>query len=72
MGKSVLANVASAMVTNIPTLTAEQAIEASRVKREAAGPKPHLVCFYSSYYGGIVTDPAVMSLPLDDHMVGER
>ena len=24
---------------------------------------------YSSLYGGIVTDPALMLLPLDDHMV---
>lgn len=27
------------------------------------------LAFYSSWYGGIITDPALMMLPLDDHMV---
>jgi branched-chain amino acid aminotransferase len=34
--------------------------------------KPHLsnyLAMYSSWYGGIITDPALMMVPLDDHIV---
>src|SRR5512142_342663 len=38
--------------------------------REAAQPKSgKFFAMYSSLFGGIVTDPALMMLPLDDHMV---
>jgi branched-chain amino acid aminotransferase len=30
---------------------------------------PEYLAFYSSWYGGVITDPALMLLPLDDHMV---
>lgn len=68
MGKGVLNEVYKAVA--IPQMSAQEAVEASRAKRAVSGPKDHLVCFYSSYYGGIVKDPSVMSMPLDDHMVG--
>src|SRR3989338_5859529 len=38
--------------------------------RHAAHPKAaNFYAMYSSVLGGIVTDPALMVLPLDDHMV---
>ena len=50
-------------------LSADQALAASRKRREG-GSNTHLIALYSSYHGGIITDPALMALPLDDHMVG--
>jgi 4-amino-4-deoxychorismate lyase len=54
-------------VTRIPVFTSEQAIAALRqaVHHKAS----NFYAMYSSVAGGIVTDPALMVLPLDDHMV---
>jgi len=54
-------------MTKIPVFTADQAIAALRqtVHSKAA----NFYAMYSSVLGGIVTDPALMVLPLDDHMV---
>jgi len=54
-------------MTKIPVFTADQAIAALRqaVHQKAA----NFYAMYSSVLGGIVTDPALMVLPLDDHMV---
>jgi hypothetical protein len=54
-------------MTKIPIFTADQAIAALRqsVHDKAA----NFYAMYSSVLGGIVTDPAYMVLPLDDHMV---
>lgn len=50
-----------------PILDTKDAIERMRVAVHAkAG---NFYAMYSSILGGIVTDPAVMVLPLDDHMV---
>ena len=48
-------------------LTAEAVIEELRALRRRQPVK--YSAFYSSQFGGIVTDPALMILPFDDHMV---
>ena len=48
----------------IPRLTTDDVIAALRKKRSALP----FFCMFSSYLGGIVTDPSLMVLPLDDHM----
>src|SRR6476659_6061579 len=56
-------------VTNAPlkTLTDAQVIEQRRALRAKQPVK--YTAFYSSQLGGIVTDPALMVVPFDDHMV---
>ena len=56
-------------VTNSPlkTLTDSQVIEQLRALR--AKQPVRYTAFYSSQLGGIVTDPALMVIPFDDHMV---
>src|SRR5262249_21426872 len=52
---------------SIPILTSEEALARLR-----AAPHPKTAQYYAMYsslLGGIVTDPAFMVLPLDDHMV---
>lgn len=53
--------------TNIPVLTAEDAVV--RLRRSAHAKANNFYAMYSSILGGIITDPALMVLPLDDHMV---
>jgi 4-amino-4-deoxychorismate lyase len=50
----------------IPVLSTDEMLAASRAKR-AGSDTSHMVALYSSYFGGITTDPAMMMLPLDDH-----
>src|SRR6478736_1312428 len=56
-------------VTNAPlkTLTDAQVLERLRALRSQQ--PVNYVAFYSSQLGGIVTDPALMVVPFDDHMV---
>ena len=51
----------------IPVLTSEDVIAAMRTLR--TNQRVNFWAFYSSQLGGIVTDPALMVLPFDDHMV---
>lgn len=51
----------------IPILTTEEAI--ARLRRAVHPRAANFYAMYSSILGGIVTDPAWMVLPLDDHMV---
>ena len=51
----------------IPVLTSEDVIAAMRTLR--MNQRVNFWAFYSSQLGGIVTDPALMVLPFDDHMV---
>jgi 4-amino-4-deoxychorismate lyase len=51
----------------IPILTSEDVIAAMRTLR--MNQRVNFWAFYSSQLGGIVTDPALMVLPFDDHMV---
>src|SRR5918996_3872206 len=50
-----------------PVFTSEQAIAALR--RTVHSKAANFYAMYSSLLGGIVTDPALMVVPLDDHMV---
>src|SRR5574340_156145 len=49
------------------TFSTEQALE--RLRKSAHLKANNFYAMYSSVLGGIVTDPALMVLPLDDHMV---
>jgi 4-amino-4-deoxychorismate lyase len=50
-----------------PVFTADQAIAALRQTTHSKA--ANFYAMYSSVLGGVVTDPALMVLPLDDHMV---
>ena len=54
-------------VTKIPILTRDEAI--ARLQDAVHAKASNFYAMYSSALGGIVTDPALMVLPLDDHMV---
>jgi 4-amino-4-deoxychorismate lyase len=54
-------------VTKIPILTRDEAI--ARLQDAVHAKTSNFYAVYSSALGGIVTDPALMVLPLDDHMV---
>src|SRR5436309_16008955 len=56
-----------AVTTALHTLTADEVVARLRELRVRQPVK--VWAFYSSQLGGIVTDPAVMILPFDDHMV---
>ncbi len=56
-----------ATTTTLRTLTAEAVIDELRALRSRQPVK--YSAFYSSQLGGIVTDPALMIIPFDDHMV---
>lgn len=49
-------------------LSAEAALAAMRA-RVPAWPAANMLAFYSSALGGIVVDPAFMSVAVDDHLV---
>ena len=52
---------------HLPVLTATDVLANLRALRERQPVK--YAAFYSSQLGGIVTDPALMVIPFDDHMV---
>src|SRR5574339_653416 len=54
-------------MAKIPVFTSEEAM--ARLQRAVHGRAANFYAMYSSVLGGIVTDPALMVLPLDDHMV---
>ena len=53
--------------TTIDVLTAGDVV--ARLAQLRSRQPVNYFCFYSSQLGGIVTDPALMVLPFDDHMV---
>src|SRR4029078_8660169 len=53
--------------TPLRTLNDQEVIEQLRALRAKQPVK--FTAFYSSQLGGIVTDPALMVIPFDDHMV---
>jgi 4-amino-4-deoxychorismate lyase len=53
--------------TRTPVLTAPDAIQ--RLQAGVHAKAQNFYAMYSSVLGGIVTDPALMVIPLDDHMV---
>ena len=54
-------------MAKIPVFTPDEAI--ARLRQTVHGKALNFYAMYSSVLGGIVTDPALMVLPLDDHMV---
>ena len=56
-----------ATTSPLPLLDADHALSALRALRARQPVK--YTAFYSSQLGGIVTDPALMVIPFDDHMV---
>ncbi len=54
-------------MANIPIFTSEQAV--ARLRQSVHAKASNFYAMYSSVLGGIVTDAALMVLPLDDHMV---
>src|SRR2546421_1435620 len=56
-----------AVTTALHTLTADEVVARLRELRVRQPVK--YSAFYSSQLGGIVTDPALMVIPFDDHMV---
>jgi 4-amino-4-deoxychorismate lyase len=57
----------SVTTSSLSVLDADQVLAALRTLR--AGQPVKYAAFYSSQLGGIVTDPALMMIPFDDHMV---
>jgi 4-amino-4-deoxychorismate lyase len=55
------------LTTTIPILKPEEVLDHLRALRSRQ--PVHYWAFYSSQLGGIVTDPALMVIPFDDHMV---
>ncbi len=55
------------MAERTPILNTENAV--ARLRQSAHAKAGNFYSMYSSILGGIVTDPALMVLPLDDHMV---
>jgi len=55
------------MTATLPMLNTDDVLEALRGLRARQPVKYY--AFYSSQLGGVVTDPALMVLPFDDHMV---
>jgi 4-amino-4-deoxychorismate lyase len=56
-----------ATVMQTPTLTTDEAI--AGLQQSVHAKAANFYAMYSSVLGGIITDPALMVLPLDDHMV---
>lgn len=54
-------------VEQIPSFTTGEAI--ARLRQAVHNRAANFYAMYSSVLGGIITDPALMILPLDDHMV---
>jgi 4-amino-4-deoxychorismate lyase len=54
-------------IAKTPIFTSDQAI--ANLQRSVHAKATNFYAMYSSVLGGIVTDPALMVLPLDDHMV---
>jgi len=56
------------MTRKTPILTAKD-VAAQFAARDATAPNPAAYAFYSSWFGGIVTEPELMMVPVDDHLV---
>ncbi len=51
----------------VPLLSKEQVLETLKTRQAPYWPGYH--AYFSTWLGGIVTDPALMLVPMDDHMV---
>ncbi|XP_052183351.1 D-amino-acid transaminase, chloroplastic [Diospyros lotus] len=61
--------VESTQIFDVPIFSCSEAIDRLKTIRESHKGKQQFLAMYSSVYGGITTDPAVMMIPMDDHMV---
>ncbi|MQL86177.1 hypothetical protein Taro_018705 [Colocasia esculenta] len=52
----------------VPVYSAPEVLEQARKKLEK-GRTQRCAAMYSSFFGGIILDPALMVIPIDDHMV---
>ncbi|KAH9608067.1 hypothetical protein KSS87_021864 [Heliosperma pusillum] len=59
----------SSVIPEVPILSCEEAIDKFRSSRVGQKSNDELLAMYSSVFGGIITDPAAMLIPIDDHMV---
>lgn len=59
----------SAQLSDVPLLSCSEAIERIKSTQANQKSKQQFLAMYSSIFGGITTDPAVMVIPMDDHMV---
>ncbi|KAL2548449.1 D-amino-acid transaminase [Forsythia ovata] len=59
----------STQISDVPLLSTTEVIERLRTSRETYKSKQQYLAMFSSVFGGITTDPAIMVIPLDDHMV---
>ncbi|CAI9759648.1 unnamed protein product [Fraxinus pennsylvanica] len=63
------AEIESTQISDVPLLSSLEVIERLRTSRETYKSKQQYLAMFSSVFGGITTDPAVMVIPLDDHIV---
>ncbi|GAV90260.1 Aminotran_4 domain-containing protein [Cephalotus follicularis] len=56
-------------ICDVPILSCSEAIERLKINRENWEGNQQFLAMYSSIFGGIITDPAAMVIPIDDHMV---
>ncbi|KAL3746730.1 hypothetical protein ACJRO7_015640 [Eucalyptus globulus] len=68
-GAQTLVDNGSQRASDVPLLTFSEAVERLQAKRRGWKGKQQYLAMYSSVFGGIVTDPAAMVIPMDDHMV---
>ncbi|KAL6006206.1 Rho guanine nucleotide exchange factor 8 [Asimina triloba] len=66
-------HISSALAPDIPLLSCSdvcsKVLEGLKSSQESRKGKEQFLAMYSSILGGITTDPAVMVIPMDDHMV---
>uniref|UniRef100_A0A5B6YZB4 Uncharacterized protein n=2 Tax=Davidia involucrata TaxID=16924 RepID=A0A5B6YZB4_DAVIN len=58
-----------AQISDVPLLSCLEAIERLKTIRKNQEGMQQVLAMYSSIFGGIVTEPAAMVIPMDDHMV---
>ncbi|CAN6441639.1 unnamed protein product [Victoria cruziana] len=54
---------------SVPLLSSREVIDGLKENQWNRKSKQQFLAMYSSIFGGITTDPAVMVIPMDDHMV---
>ncbi|XP_068648984.1 D-amino-acid transaminase, chloroplastic [Aristolochia californica] len=60
---------AAAHIFNVPLLSRSEVMERLKVSQETHTRNQSFLAMYSSVIGGITTDPSLMLIPMDDHMV---
>ncbi|XP_010249686.1 PREDICTED: D-amino-acid transaminase, chloroplastic-like [Nelumbo nucifera] len=55
--------------SEVPLLSRSEVFERLTANQENRKSKQHYLAMYSSIFGGITTEPSLMVIPMDDHMV---